>query len=95
MNHPDIVSLRTTRANQVAKQMEVEGKENQQQRFDPADRCQTSNRHHQKRPEQAVKKEVMVPRIILANIRAESLIFEIDQETKPIQIWRQAGQTNP
>jgi len=53
------------------------------------------SRNHQKRPEQAVKKEVMVPRIILANVRAESLIFEIDQETKPIQIWRKAGQTNP
>src|SRR5438552_18856355 len=95
INDPDIVVRRSARSRQIAKQMQMERKENQQQRLPAANPCRGCNRNRDHCAEQPVKEEVMIDRIPLADTSAQQIIGDIHSQTETINIWCQTREADP
>jgi hypothetical protein len=95
MNHPDVIFRGTARANQIAEQMQVERKEDEQPTLPSAHTRQAGHGHHDQSAEQAVKEEMMVHRIPLADTSPEQVVRDIYGNTETIDVWRNPSKAYP
>ena len=95
MNDPNIVARGPTRADQIAKQMDVKTEENQQQRFEPLDARHPSDRDGDECAEYSMKKKVMIHGIPLAGRKSQHLIAKVHCQSEPIEIGGKPSEANP
>ena len=95
VNHPEIIACGTTRADEVAKQMQVKRQEDQQQRLRSGNPGSARNRRHQKRAKQTVQQKVVINKEVVSWLAAKESIGDIHDDPESIDVRRHARQTNP